>query len=71
MVGKEEEPLGDAVYTGSIATDPECYADLYENIILGGGSSMFPGIASRLYQDLITLVSEKREINNIFPPKTR
>jgi actin beta/gamma 1 len=51
-----------------IATfDPEIQAQLYENIVLAGGSSLFPGMKERLHKELSMLVPADTVINLIAP----
>ena len=45
--------------------------DLYANIVLSGGSTMFPGLKERLHKELTELVPETMEVKIIAPPERR
>ena len=45
--------------------------DLYANIVLSGGSSMFPGIADRMQNYLSGLAPPTMKINIITPPERK
>lgn len=50
--------------------DSAIQSELYANIVLSGGNTMFPGIVKRLTKELIYLVQDSptRQINVIAPP---
>jgi len=48
--------------------DLDVRKDLYSNIILSGGSTMFPGTTERVSKDLQTLIPSTTKINVIGPP---
>merc|ERR1712109_165099 len=43
--------------------------DLYANIVLSGGSTMYPGIADRMQKELTTLAPSTMKIKTIAPPE--
>ena len=45
--------------------------ELYQNIVLSGGSTMFPGLKERLHKELTELVPENVEIRIVAPPERR
>eukprot|EP01095_Lingulamoeba_sp_RSL-Kostka_P002306 TRINITY_DN13151_c0_g1_i1.p1 TRINITY_DN13151_c0_g1~~TRINITY_DN13151_c0_g1_i1.p1 ORF type:complete len:384 (+),score=101.34 TRINITY_DN13151_c0_g1_i1:122-1273(+) len=47
--------------------DPEIRDDLYSNIILSGGNTMFPGIEDRLHNELTKLTPANTDIKIIAP----
>jgi len=45
--------------------------DLYGAVILSGGSTMFPGIADRLQQELVNLAPSTMKIKIVVPPERK
>ena len=48
MIGKELEPLDDLIVGAISECDVDLRRELFGNIVLSGGSTMFPGIKERL-----------------------
>jgi len=71
LMGNNQQNLQDAVYSSILSCNT--YRDeMYSNIILSGGSSMFPGLRERLYNELVELapVNKKiRIIDDIIPDR--
>lgn len=55
------------VYQSIMKCDLDVRKDLYSNIVLSGGSTMFPGTAERLNKEITTLVPTGTKINVIGP----
>ena len=55
--------------------DVEIKRDLYSNIVLSGGTTLFPGMAERLQKDISSLVSfhlkPKLKVSVVAPPKRK
>jgi actin-related protein len=52
------------------ACDPDLWKELYRNIVLSGGSTMFPGLADRLLKDLL-VVAPWSAVKVISPPERK
>jgi actin-related protein len=52
LVGKEMLGIHDQVYSAIMKSDLDIRKDLYSNIILSGGSTMFPGLPERLSKEI-------------------
>lgn len=52
LIGSEEKSVHELINNSISKTDPEIHKHLYSNIVLTGGSTMFPGIAERLHAEL-------------------
>ena len=48
MVGKEMAGFHELVYNSILKSDIDIRKDLYSNIVMSGGTTMFPGIPERL-----------------------
>lgn len=57
------------IYNSIINCDTDIRKDLYANIILSGGNTMYPGIAKRLKKELIDLAPTAMKIKIIAPPE--
>jgi actin beta/gamma 1 len=51
--------------------DVEMREDLYANIVLSGGSTMFPGFADRMQKEITSLAPPTMKINVIAPPERK
>ncbi|KAH3742717.1 Actin subfamily protein [Pelomyxa schiedti] len=51
--------------------DVDIRKDLYGNIVLSGGTSMFPGIADRMQKEMTTLAPTTMKIKIIAPPERK
>jgi actin beta/gamma 1 len=71
MLGKEDDPLDEAIHNAVQACDIDLRKELYQNIVLSGGSTMFPGLKERLHKELTELVPENVEIRIVAPPERR
>jgi len=70
-IGKEETPLDESIYNSVQLCDIDLRKELYQNIVLSGGSTMFPGLKERLHKELTELVPENIEIRIVAPPERR
>ena len=62
LVGNEQPGLHEFVYNSIMKCDVDIRADLYSNIVLAGGTSMFPGIADRLQKEVAQLAPPTMKI---------
>ena len=51
--------------------DVDIRADLYKNIVLSGGTTMYEGIADRLTKELVALSPPTMEIKVVAPPERK
>ncbi|MHA1911111.1 MAG: actin, cytoplasmic 2 [Candidatus Kariarchaeaceae archaeon] len=70
-LGSEEQPLHELIYNTIQTCDIDLRPHLYSNIVLSGGSTMFPGLRERLHKELGTLVPETVEVKIVAPPERR
>ena len=69
ILGMESEGIGEACYNSIMKCDIDIRKDLYANIVLSGGSTMFPGIGNRLKQDIMELAPPTTMVDVIAPPE--
>ena len=58
MIGKEFVGIHEQCYNSIMKSDVDVRKDLYSNIVLSGGSTMFPGIAERLTKEVQKLAPQ-------------
>jgi actin beta/gamma 1 len=51
--------------------DVDIRKDLYANIVMSGGSTMFPGIADRMQKEIRALAPTTMKIKTIAPPERK
>jgi len=49
---------------------PDCFSELLPNIVLSGGSTLFPGLSERLQKEFSKLVGDQK-FKIIAPPERR
>lgn len=69
VIGLDAPPLDEAIVETIKKCDIDLRRELYANIVLSGGSTMFPGLKERLHKELSELVPENVEIKIIAPPE--
>jgi len=71
LVGKESEGIHRLVYNSIQKCDIDIRKDLYANIVLSGGTTMFPGIDQRLKDSVENLAPKSMTIKIVAPPERK
>ncbi|CAE7582918.1 unnamed protein product [Symbiodinium natans] len=71
IAGRELPGLHQSIYRCIQACDIDLRKDLFKNIVLSGGNTMFPGIADRLESELKALAPQKISVKVIASPQRR
>ena len=58
LIGREMPGIHEMIHQSILKCDVEIRNDLYKNIVLSGGSTMFPGLPERMHKELTAMVSE-------------
>jgi len=61
--GLESEGIHHMINKSIQKCSPKIHHDLYNNIVLSGGSTMFPGLAERLHKELSNIAPSNMKIN--------
>jgi actin beta/gamma 1 len=69
IMGKELPPLHEALYEAIYQSDIHYRKELFNNIILSGGNTLFQGLKERLFINLKKLVPKTTNIRVIAPKK--
>lgn len=71
LIGKEAMGVHDTMYQTIMKCDVDIRKDLYANIVLSGGSTMFEGIAERLNKEMVALAPSTMKIKVVAPPERK
>ncbi|XLU19083.1 hypothetical protein S245_055149, partial [Arachis hypogaea] len=71
MIGMESPGIHETTYNSIMKCDVDIRKDLYGNIVLSGGSIMFPGIADRMSKEITALAPSSIKIKVVAPPERK
>jgi actin-related protein len=71
FLGLETSGIHEATFNSIMKCDVDIRKDLYANVVLSGGSSMFPGIADRMTKEIKNLAPPTMKIKLIAPPERK
>jgi actin beta/gamma 1 len=71
LVGKEALGIHDTTFRSIMKCDVDIRRDLYANIVLSGGTTMFQGIGERMTKELTALAPATMKIKVVAPPERR
>lgn len=71
LIGKEASGVHDCTFQTIMKCDVDIRKDLYSNIVLSGGTTMFPGIAERMTKEITALAPSAMKIKVVAPPERK
>jgi actin-related protein len=71
FIGKESSGIHDCTFQTIMKCDVDIRKDLYANIVLSGGTTMFPGIAERMTKEIVALAPSTMKIKVVAPPERK
>jgi len=71
LIGKEASGIHDCTFQTIMKCDVDIRRDLYSNIVLSGGTTMFGGIAERMTKELTALAPSTMKIKVVAPPERK
>ena len=71
FLGIEAAGVHETCYKSIMKCDVDIRKDLYGNIVLSGGTSMYPGIAERMQKEMTALAPPTMKIKIIAPPERK
>jgi len=71
FIGKEASGIHDTTFQCIMKCDVDIRRDLYANIVLSGGTTMFQGIGERMTKELTALAPSTVKIKVIAPPERK
>ncbi|KXN91167.1 Actin-1 [Leucoagaricus sp. SymC.cos] len=71
LLGLEAAGIHETTYNSIFKCDLDIRRDLYGNVVLSGGTTMFPGIADRMQKELTALSPSSMKIKIVAPPERK
>eukprot|EP00644_Phytophthora_capsici_P015384 jgi/Phyca11/17044/fgenesh1_pg.PHYCAscaffold_24_\ len=71
LIGKEASGIHECTFQAIMKCDIDIRKDLYSNLVLSGGTTMYPGIADRLTKELTTLAPSTMKVKVVAPPERK
>jgi len=71
FIGKEASGIHDTTFQSIMKCDVDIRKDLYANIVLSGGTTMFEGIGERMTKELTALAPSTMKIKVVAPPERK
>jgi actin, other eukaryote len=71
FIGLEASGIHETTYNSIMKCDIDVRKDLYGNIVLSGGTTMYEGIADRLTKEVTNLAPQSMKIKVVAPPERK
>ena len=71
FLGIESAGIGETCYNSIMKCDIDLRRDMYANIVMSGGSTMFPGIADRMHREIAAFAPPTVKVKIIAPPERK
>jgi actin-related protein len=71
FLGLELVGIHETTFNSIMKCDVDIRRDLYQNIVLSGGTTMFPGIADRMNKEITNLAPPTMRVKIIAPPERK
>ncbi|PWA42792.1 actin [Artemisia annua] len=71
LIGLKFAGIHETIYNSIMNADKDIRKHLYGNIVLNGGSTMFPGIANRINKEITALAPSSMRIKVVAPPERK
>jgi len=71
FIGREAAGIHETMFQTIMKCDVDIRKDLYNNIVLSGGTTMYPGIGERLTKELTALAPSTMKVKVIAPPERK
>jgi len=71
FLGMEQPGIHETTYNSIMKCDVDIRKDLYANVVLSGGTTMYSGIADRMSKELTALAPASMKVKIIAPPERK
>jgi actin-related protein len=71
FLGIESPGVHETVHDTIMKCDVDLRRDLYSNIVLSGGTTMFPGFADRMAKEIVALAPASMKVKIVAPPERK
>jgi actin-related protein len=69
--GMESAGVHEMIFNAIMKCDVDIRKDLYANVVLAGGATLFPGLADRLQKELTALAPASMKVKVVAPPERK
>ena len=71
LMGVESPGIHEMVFNSIMKCDVDIRKDLWTNVVLSGGSTMFPGMEDRMLKELVALAPSTQRVKVVAPPERK
>jgi len=71
LIGKESGGIHKLTYESIMKCDVDIRRDLYQNMVLSGGSTMFPNIDQRINKEITAMAPASIKVKVVAPPERK
>ncbi|RSL57240.1 Actin, gamma [Fusarium sp. AF-6] len=71
VIGLESGGIHTTVFNAIMKSDVDIRKDLYGNIIMSGGTTMYPGIADRMSKEIVGFAPSSMKVKVVAPPERK
>jgi actin-related protein len=71
LIGVEQQGIHQLTYDSIMKCDVDIRKELYSNVVLSGGTTMYPGISERLHKELTALAPAAIKVKIVAPPERK
>ncbi|KAF9212793.1 actin, partial [Podila epicladia] len=71
LLGLEAVGVHETTYNSIMKGDVDIRRDLYGNIVMSGGTTMYPGIADRMQKEITALAPSSMKVKIVAPPERK
>ena len=71
VLGQEAAGIHETTYNSIMKCDVDIRKDLYGNIVMSGGTTMYPGIADRMQKEITALAPSSMKVKIVAPPERK
>jgi actin-related protein len=71
LLGLESPGIHETTFNSVMKCDVDVRRDLFANVVLSGGTTMFPGLADRVQKELVALAPCAIKVRVIAPPERK
>lgn len=71
LIGKEAEGVHEKTFGSIMKCDVDIRKDLYSNVVLSGGTTMYEGIGERITKELTSMAPSTMKIKVVAPPERK
>merc|ERR1712113_1265191 len=71
FVGKEASGISDVTFQSIMKSDVDIRRELYSNVVLSGGTTMFAGIGERMAKEITALAPSTMKVRVVAPPERK